>query len=59
MDNYFLYRNLFIELGVLIPLAISLILLLRHRLTFAKTMVLALNFSIALGFITWAFHLGR
>ena len=59
LDNYFLYRNLFIELGVLIPLTISLILLLKHRLSLPKLILLALSSCIAIGFMTWAFNLAR
>ncbi|NEQ54610.1 MAG: metal-dependent hydrolase [Leptolyngbya sp. SIO3F4] len=59
LDNYFLYRNLFIELGVLVPLTVGSVLLLRHRLSLLKVLVLSLSIGIAIGFMTWAFHLGR
>lgn len=59
LNNYFLYRNLFIELGVLIPLTISLLLLVKHRLSLPKLLLLALSSSIALGFMAWAFNLSR
>jgi inner membrane protein len=60
LHNYFFYRNLLIEIGVLLPLSISLLLLLppvtrsQWRLPLAFT-----GFVISAGFMAWAFSLSR
>lgn len=60
LNNYYLYRNLFIELGVLIPLSISLILITRNKPKSLKIMIaIASGFILSAGFMIWASSLTR
>jgi inner membrane protein len=60
LTNYFFYRNLSIELGVLVPLSISLILIIRDRTPFGKhRFAIATGLFISACFMTWAFTLSR
>lgn len=61
LSNYFFYRNLLIELGVLVPLAVSLSLSLQpsaqssqHRWVIGLGLMM-----ISIGFMIWAFTLSR
>ncbi len=58
--NYLFYRNLVIELGALIPLSTSLILLIRDASLFGKHRItIAIGFIISACFMTWAATLSR
>ena len=60
LSNYFLYRNLFIELGVLVPLSLSLLLIVRSaRKSGNHLLVIAAGLVVSLGFTIWAFTLSR
>ena len=60
LTNYFLYRNIFIELGVLIPLSISLLLSIRDSTKSGnRLLVIATGLVISVGFTIWAFTLSR
>lgn len=60
LDNYFLYRNLVIELGVLVPIAISLMVVLKARWS-QSTILAAVTLSLFVSscFMVWAFTLTR
>ncbi len=60
LTNYFFYRNIFIELGVLIPLSISLLLSIRDSTkSGSRLLVIATGLVISVGFTIWAFSLSR
>lgn len=60
LDNYFFYRNIFIELGVLIPLSISLLLSIRDSAKSGnRLLVIAAGFAVSVCFAFWAFSLSR
>lgn len=60
LTNYFLYRNLFIELGVLVPLSISLLLSVQGVAQFSKRRIaIAAGLIISIGFMIWASTLSR
>jgi membrane-bound metal-dependent hydrolase YbcI (DUF457 family) len=60
LTNYFFYRNIFIELGVLIPLSISLLLSIRSATKSGnRLLVIAAGFVVSVGFTIWAFSLSR
>jgi inner membrane protein len=60
LHNYFFYRNLLIEIGVLLPLSISLLLFLTPVTRSAWRLPVAFTgFVISAGFMAWAFSLSR
>ena len=59
LTNYFFYRNIFIELGILIPLSISLLLSVRDSTSGNRLLVIAAGFVISVCFTIWAFTLSR
>jgi inner membrane protein len=60
LTNYLFYRNLAIELGVLIPLSMSLIFLIRDATPFGKhRLIIAIGSIVSVGFMTWALTLSR
>ena len=60
LDNYFLYRNLLIELGVLIPIAVSLLVLVRTcRSKWATLAAATASLCVSGCFMVWAFTLSR
>lgn len=60
LTNYFFYRNIFIELGVLIPLSISLLLSIRDSTKSGNRLLfIAAGFVVSVCFIIWAFSLSR
>jgi membrane-bound metal-dependent hydrolase YbcI (DUF457 family) len=60
LSNYFFYRNIFIELGVLIPLSISLLLFVRDSTKSGnRLLVIATGLLVSVGFMIWAFSLSR
>lgn len=60
LTNYFFYRNIFIELGVLIPLSISLLLSIRDSTRSGnRLLVIAAGLVVSLCFVIWAFSLSR
>mgnify|MGYP001795652642 CR=1 FL=1 len=60
LDNYFFYRNIFIELGILVPLSISLLLSLRDSTKSGnRLLVIAAGFVVCVCFTIWAFTLSR
>jgi inner membrane protein len=60
LTNYLFYRNLSIELGVIVPLAISLLLTIKDRTLFGKHHLLVITGLLASGyFMKWAFSLSR
>jgi len=60
LTNYFLYRNLLIELGVLIPLSLSLLLIIRGATTSRQSLfAIVTGFVISGCFMVWAFTLSR
>ncbi|MBL1174787.1 metal-dependent hydrolase [Pantanalinema sp. GBBB05] len=60
LSNYFLYRNLLIELGVLMPLSISLVLSVRNSARSPKGRLLVVaGLVVSVCFMVWAFSLDR
>jgi inner membrane protein len=60
LTNYLFYRNLSIELGVIVPLGISLLLIIRDRTLFGKhRLVVTAGLLISGYFMMWAFSLSR
>lgn len=60
LGNYFFYRNIFIELGVLVPLSMSLLLSVRSATKSGnRLLVIAAGLVVSLGFTIWAFTLSR
>lgn len=60
LSNYYFYTNLFIELGVLVPICISVYLLTgSFRRNLIKISLLLILWSISLRFMMWAFSLQR
>ncbi|MBD2775086.1 metal-dependent hydrolase [Iningainema tapete] len=58
--NYYFYKNLFIELGVLVPICISVYNIRGGlRRTVGQISLLAILWTISLGFMMWAFSLER
>ena len=58
LDNYFLYRNLFIELGVLVPLCLALFALWRPQLP-QRRLILPVSGLVSGLFMVWAANLSR
>ncbi len=59
LDNPLFYRNLFIELGVLVPLFTGLVLARTERTRSGRGPILAGLLAVALGFMAWAASLPR
>lgn len=60
LNNYFFYRNIFIELGILIPFSISLLLSVRDSPKSGnRLLVIAAGFMVSVCFTIWAFSLSR
>lgn len=60
LNNYFFYRNLLIELGVLVPLSVSLLLSIRGSANSGKRRLFVMaGFVISACFMSWAFTLSR
>lgn len=60
LSNYFLYRNLLIELGVLVPLSMSLLLSVRDSANSGKRLlVIVAGLVVSVCFMIWAFTLSR
>ncbi|WP_310487548.1 metal-dependent hydrolase [Chamaesiphon sp. VAR_69_metabat_338] len=60
LNNYLFYRNLSIELGVIVPLVISLLLIIRDRTLFGKhRLLIAVGLLVSACFMMWAFSLSR
>ncbi|MBV6626221.1 MAG: metal-dependent hydrolase [Rivularia sp. (in: Bacteria)] len=60
LDNYFFYRNIFIELGILIPLSVSLLLSVRDSTKSRnRLLAIAVGFAVSICFTIWAFTLSR
>jgi inner membrane protein len=60
LTNYLFYRNLTIELGVIVPISISLILMIRDPNPFGKhRFMIAAGLLVSGYFMTWAFNLSR
>jgi inner membrane protein len=60
LNNYLLYRNLLIELGVLIPLSISLLLSIRGSAKSLKDLsIVVFGLVVSVCFMIWAFTLDR
>jgi inner membrane protein len=60
LSNYFFYRNLFIELGVLVPLSMSLLLMAQGSTeTNQERSLIASGLAISISFMIWAINLGR
>jgi inner membrane protein len=60
LTNYLFYRNLSIELGVMIPLVISFILIIRDRTLFGKhRLLIAFGLLVSSYFMAQAFLLSR
>ncbi|MGG6293085.1 metal-dependent hydrolase [Leptolyngbya sp. AN02str] len=58
--NYFLYRNLLIELGVLLSLILSLLALTKRAVGLGKRLLLVLaGFTTSIGFMVWVASLSR
>ncbi|NES21197.1 MAG: metal-dependent hydrolase [Symploca sp. SIO3E6] len=60
LSNYYLYRNLLIEMGVLLPI-LSLVIIIRYRLLQQRQMQVALLGlpGISACFMFWAYNLSR
>jgi inner membrane protein len=60
LTNYLFYRNLSIELGVLVPLSISLLLIIRDATPFGKhKFFIAAGLVVSAYFMIWASTLSR
>jgi inner membrane protein len=60
LTNYLFYRNLSIELGVILPLSISLLLVIRDATPFGKNrFIIATGLLVSAYFMNWAFTLNR
>lgn len=60
LNNYYLYHNLFIEMGVLIPLSLSLFLLMGNSTkSFIRIGIITTGFAVSISFMVWASTLGR
>lgn len=60
LTNYYFYKNLLIELGVLVPLFYSIYLWVHHRPALANKIIkIAGLMVISGGFMVWAFLLDR
>jgi inner membrane protein len=60
LTNYLFYRNLSIELGVILPLSISLLLVIRDATPFGKhRFIIATGLLVSAYFMNWAFTLSR
>jgi inner membrane protein len=60
LTNYLFYRNLSIELGVIVPLAISLLMIIHDRSLIGKyRLSIGVGFLVSGCFMTWAFSLSR
>jgi inner membrane protein len=60
LTNYLFYRNLSIELGVIVPLIISSLLIIRDRTLFGKHRLLTATGLLVSGYLMkWAFSLSR
>jgi inner membrane protein len=60
LTNYLFYRNILIELGVLLPLSVSLILTVRDSTIFSKHKSIVLTgLLISIYFAIWASRLSR
>ncbi|MDZ7961152.1 MAG: metal-dependent hydrolase [Aulosira sp. DedQUE10] len=60
LSNYYLYFNLVIEIGVLLPLMFIFIMLYQQlEMTFARKITLTILITISVSFMIWAFSLPR
>ncbi|AFY39016.1 hypothetical protein Lepto7376_2756 [[Leptolyngbya] sp. PCC 7376] len=59
LSNYFFYYNLGIEMGVLLPLSISLVLIRSQKTTWWKWGIIGLLLAISIFFMHWAYGLSR
>ncbi|NJL11035.1 MAG: hypothetical protein HC908_15125 [Calothrix sp. SM1_7_51] len=60
LRNYFFYRNLFIELGILAPLFYSIYLVIRHSMkTQAAKLKISVLLIISISFTFWSISLSR
>jgi inner membrane protein len=60
LNNYLLYQNLLIELGVLLPLSFSLLLMTKDTaMSIGRLCAIGLGLSISSYFMHWAWGLGR
>lgn len=60
LSNYFFYRNLLIELGVLVPLSMSLLLSVRDSIKSGKfLLVIVAGLVVSICFMIWASTLSR
>jgi inner membrane protein len=60
LTNYLFYRNLSIELGVILPLSISLLLVIRDATPLGKhRFIIAIGLLVSAYFMNWAFMLSR
>lgn len=60
LENYYFYRNLFIEMGVLLPLFSSIHLITHRSKAIPKhNVAIALLLTCSIGFIVWASMLSR
>jgi inner membrane protein len=60
LTNYLFYRNLSIELGIIVPLIISLLLIIKDRTLFGKhRLLIATGLLVSGYFMIWAFSLSR
>jgi inner membrane protein len=60
LSNYFFYRNIFIEIGILLPLFLSLYLLVQQEeMTLNKKILIFPLVTSSVSFMAWAFSLSR
>jgi inner membrane protein len=60
VTNYFLYRNLFIELGAIVPLSISVVAIAKNSTKSIKDrLIIAAGLFLSACFMFWAFNLDR
>ena len=60
LSNYYFYRNILIEMGVLLPLLlISIIIFQQLEMTFSRKITITVMSAISISFMIWAFSLPR
>lgn len=60
LANYYIYRNLLIEMRVLLPLLFTFIMVFQAlEMTFNRKIAIAILITISISFMGWAFSLPR
>jgi inner membrane protein len=60
LSNYFFYRNLLIEMGVLLPLLLSFIIIFQQlKIKSDRNITITFMIIVSISFMMWAFYLSR